>query len=830
MKKLIVLLVLLAFAEISYSQWPGMGGAKSKSIKGKISGTLVDSISGAPVPYATLVLKTAGKTREKDGVLSDDDGKFKFDSKTGSYDIYISFLGYEEKKLDSIKLTLKSPDADLGKIFLIPSDYVLDEVEITGERSLIENKPDKLVYNVEQDATVAGGDATDVLRKVPLLTVDLDGNVSLRGSSNVRILVNGKPSGMFANNVADALKMFPADQIKKVEVITSPSAKYDGEGSAGIINIITKRENIEGIAGSINTSIGTRQNSLFSSLNAGKGRLGMSSSGSLFYSLPANGVTSFERIDNGVVSSFNEGINRTSRLGGNGSVSAFYDFNAFNALNASFTIRGFGFDTDGSNNGFFADAMLGVDSFTRNTIGGNYFGGYDVTLDYTKTFEDKKDKELVFAAQVSKGDNNQDFTVSEEHSLLEALNRNQSGVFNDGDNLETTFQVDLTQPLPKSFKLETGAKVIFRDINSDYSTESLPDNPYVSNIFGYGQDVYAGYASLSFVVKKKFSFITGLRYEHTSIDGSWDRAGTDAIDPLDDFEFSYQNWLPNITISRSLPKFRTIKASYSRRIQRPNLYYINPFNNNADVFNRTIGSPRLNPELVDQFEMSYNTSLAGITLFLTGYYKHTSDIIESILSVDDSGVSVTSFDNVGTNNSVGTNIFATKTIKKLTVRGGGNLYTYGARGVVNGDNLEANDILYSLFFGGDYSFSGSLKADFFGFFRSPQRTLQGTNPSFTIYGMGIRKEFKNSSLGLSLIEPFNADKAFNSDIQGNGFEQRTRFTIPFRSIGVNFRYKFGKVDFKQRKSKVKNNDQKAGDGDGQGGGGSGGGMMGGGNN
>jgi len=291
MKKLFTTLILLfGIFQLSYAQWPGMGGGKSKSIKGKISGTLVDSITGQAVPYATLVLKTANKTRERDGVLSDDDGNFKFDSKTGAYDIYISFLGYEDKKLDSVQLTLKNPDKDLGKILMVPSDFVLDEVEITGERSLIENKPDKLVYNVEQDATVAGGDATDVLRKVPLLTVDLEGNVSLRGSNNVRILVNGKPSGMFANNVADALKMFPADQIKKVEVITSPSAKYDGEGSAGIINIITKKENIEGISGSINASIGNRQNSLTGSLNAGKGRFGLSSSGSMFLMLPADGV------------------------------------------------------------------------------------------------------------------------------------------------------------------------------------------------------------------------------------------------------------------------------------------------------------------------------------------------------------------------------------------------------------------------------------------------------------------------------------------------------------------------------------------------------------
>jgi len=336
MKKLLTVLLILGFFQMAQAQWPGMGGGGGgKSIKGKITGTLVDSLTGQPVAYATLVLKNEGKSREKDGALSDEEGKFKFDS---------------------------------NNILLVPSDYVLDEVEITGERSLIENRADKIVYNVEQDASVAGGDATDVLRKVPLLTVDLNGNVSLRGSNNVRILVNGKPSGMFANNVADALKMFPADQIKKVEVITSPSAKYDGEGSAGIINIVTKRENIEGISGSVNLSVGNRQNSLFGSLNAGKGRFGMSSNGSMFLMLPADGVTSFERFDNGVLTSFNEGITETSRLGQNGSLNAFYDFNAYNAINASATLRGFGFETDGTSTGFFMDPTSGLtDNYSRNT-------------------------------------------------------------------------------------------------------------------------------------------------------------------------------------------------------------------------------------------------------------------------------------------------------------------------------------------------------------------------------------------------------------------------------------------------------------------------------
>lgn len=826
MKILNTLVFILICSNLSYTQmpWGNMGG---KTLKGKITGTLVDSITGESVPYATLVLKKAGKDKSKDGILSEDNGEFKFENvKTGKYDVYASFLGYKEKVIRDVELTLKDPDNDLKKVMLIPDEVMLDQVEIKGERALIENKVDRLVYNVEQDASIAGGDATDALRKVPLLSVDIEGNVSLRGSQNVRILINGKPSGMFSSNVADALKMFPADQIKKVEVITSPSAKYDGEGSAGIINIITKRENIEGMSGNVNASVGTRQNSLNLGLNAGKGRLGFSSNLGLFYSIPADAEVTFNRrsVETALESFYTtDGLQKTSRLGGSGSASMFYDFNAYNAINTSITYRGFGFDFDGTTSSVISDDNIGFyNEFTRKNNGDNLFGGYDWNTDYTKKWEDNDDRELVFAVQLSKGDNNQDSDVVEVHDL-EILNRDAQ-IFNDGDNVETTLQVDYTQPLPKSFKLETGAKTVIRNITSDYTNRILDggvyqDIPELSNVFDYDQDVVAGYGSLSFILAKKYSFITGVRYERTSIGGRFLEG--DAME----FSNEYDNWLPNLTVSRTFKNFRTLKLSYSKRIQRPSLFYINPFNNNTDQFNRTIGNPQIDPELVHQVEMAYNITVKGVTVFASSYYKYTDAVIESILTLDENGVSVNSFDNVGVNKSVGLNLFATKSINKLTVRGGGNVYTYNATGMVNGVDLERKDLLYDIFFNGDYSISGTLKADFFGFFRSPQATLQGENPSFSIFGFGIRKDIGKLSLGIRVIEPFNDLKYFNSKLDGPDFVQEYSYGVPFRSIGVNIRYKFGKVDFKERKSKIKNTDQKQGEG--QGGGQSGGGQLGG---
>ena len=327
-------------------------------------------------------------------------------------------------------------------------------------------------------------------------------------------------------------------------------------------------------------------------------------------------------------------------------------------------------------------------------------------------------------------------------------------------------------------------------------------------MFDYDQDVISGYAQISFYLAKKYSVTTGLRYEHTEIFGDFQNGESTVSN-------EYDNFLPNITISRGFSGFRNLKLSYNKRIQRPSLQFVNPFNNQSSLYNQSIGNPDLEPEITHQFELGYNFNVMGFMVFASTYYKITDDIIESILSVNDQGISINTFDNVGTNNSIGLNLFTSKSINRLTVRGGGNFFTYDATGVVNNENLEAQDFLFNLFFNGDYKISGSFKADFFGFFRSNQRTLQGINPSFSIYGIGFRKEFKNSSIGVRFIEPFHENKSFDSELQGEDFVQTTGFTLPFRSIGLNFRYKFGKVDFKERKSKIKNTDLKQGEGNGQ---------------
>ena len=838
MKK-ILLPLFLFFSFTAFSQGWGGGGNKSAQIKGRIIGQIIDSLTNKPVEFATVVLINSEFGKQLDGVITDDKGKFKFSGVAlKEYEIEVSFIGYVPRKIKSVKLTKKKPDLNLKDVYLIPSSLSLAEVQVTSERSLIENKVDKIVYNAEQDVTNAGGDASDVLRKVPLLTVDLEGNVSLRGSQNVRILINGKPSGIFANSVADALKLIPSDQIKKVEVITSPSAKYDGEGSGGIINIITKRKSIEGFSGSVNSSVGTRQNNAVVSLSASRGRVGLNGSASTYYSWPRTGELSFsnsQTVDGFTNELIQSGDSKTSRLGFNGKFGAYYDINAYSSINSNISFNGY---TSNNEGGTITNNILpSIDfqeTYERTTNADALFSGFDWTTDYKKTY-DKEGQELVFAYQLSENTNDRSSDLDQDASsaFSQILEEN----VNDGKNIEHTLQVDYTHPFSKKLTMEVGAKTVIRDIKSNFSSKNLLTNNFNENrtdIFNYDQDVMAGYLSFNAELTKKYSLTAGARYEYTQIKGDFDSG------EVQSFSSSYDNFLPSVILSRKLKGFSSIKVSYNKRIQRPSLFYVNPYPEVSDRRNTTEGNPFLEPEITHQFDLSYNTFVKGTVLYASIYYKYTDDAIESILtpgflenSDSTAVISSTSFANIGTRENIGVNIFSSKTIKFWTIRGNVNASLYSGEGVLNGEEVNARAIVYNAFVSSSFNFKKGWKAEMWGFWNSPRQTLQGFNPSFSMYSLGFKKELwgKRGTVGLNMIDPFNKTKNFKTELEGDNFSQTSNYALPFRSFGINFSYKFGKLDFKakSRRSSIKNDDVKQGEsGAGQGGGGQGGGQGGGG--
>jgi ferric enterobactin receptor len=810
-----------------YAQFPG--GGSQITITGKITGIIIDSLTKKPVDYATISLSRSGQTKATNGTLADDKGSFKLENiKPGKYRLTLSFIGYNTKIIDPVETTGSKLDLNLGNIILSASAKMLNEVTVTGEKSLVENKIDKIVYNAEKDVTISGGNSTDVLRKVPLLSVDYDGNLSLRGSSNVKVLINGKPSGVMAGNMADALKAIPADQIKSVEVITSPSAKYDAEGTSGIVNIITKKSNLEGVSGSINAGVGTRQNSGNGNLNIKTGRLTVSGNAGGYASWPQTSILSFNKISNDNSFSLRQtGENKTKRIATNGSLGADYDFNNYNSFSSSLKGNWFQFSTDGNN---FNQNIFGGNnfSFNRDSYNKTKVIGYDWNNDFTHKFK-KEGQEVSFAFQLTKSnlDNNynSDFIFPSGSFVPDSSEIGSSGAI----NKEQTFQLDYVQPF-KKVVWEVGAKTILRDISNDSQVYSLIPSKNETNvdpnrnyIYNYKQDVFAGYSTFGFTLAKKYGIKAGARFEGTTIKGAPNSSSI-----LQSISNNYQNITPSFVISRSFKNFQTVKASYNKRIQRPSLFYLNPFRNSADPLNASQGNPKLSPEVSDNYELGYSTFVKTTIINASIFYRNTKDVIESVVSnyATDNGKtgSLTTYKNVGTNNSFGFNFFGSMNpVKSLTLRGNFNVNSYDTNpvGLSSSISSVANKtyFVYSAFVSASMIFPKGFTFETFLITNSPRRTYQGKNPSFNMWNLGLKKDLfnKKGSIGINVIDPFNDRKNFNSQINGASFTQNSNFSIPFRSVGVNFSWRFGALKVSQKEKGVKNNDLKQGD---QGGGGS----------
>lgn len=814
------LAALLMLSTAAFSQRPGGYGGASSQITGKVSGLIIDEQTKEPIPYATVVLKSPTDGKTINGVITEGDGSFKIlNVKLGKYKLEVSFVGYATLSQE-IELTPKSPDVTFEQLALATDIDQLNEVVVAGQRETIENKIDRIVYNAEQDVANAGGDASDVLRRTPLLSVDQDGNVSLRGSQNIQILINGKPSSMFGSSPGDALKMIPSDQIKSVEVITSPSAKYDGEGTAGIINIITKKKTPQGFAGNVDATAGTRINREVIGLNAGVGRFGFSLNGSGFQSWPQTAVTDFFQESTDSAGNTNTlkqfGGSESYRIGYFGNASAFYDFNAYHSLSTSIRLRGFNSANSGVNTVENYDNDAITNTYDRFTDTESQNAGYEWSLDYVMKFPEQEGRELSASYKIDGNINDQQFLIKQdENNTSNAYEIAKNN--NDGNNRENTIQIDYTHPMGDKFKLETGAKTILRDITSDfaYSFQPQGESNYVeqanrTDLFNYTQNVYAGYVSTQTNFTKKLGLIAGVRYEFTDINGTFRDANENNFDG-DSLE--YDNWLPSVIVSQKFGKASSVKLAYNRRISRPSLRNVNPYIQIGNVGNISFGNPGLGPEVSDNFEIGYNTFFKRTSLNLSTFYNKTNNVIQSI-TTRQNGVTVTEFDNIGTQDNVGANLFVSTTFFKIwTVRGGLNANYVMAEGFINGE-LRTNDaLLMSGNINSNLKLPYDITVDAFGFARPRRQTLQGFNPGFSIFGLGAKKEIfdKRGSIGISIIEPFQKRKPFKSETKNDNFYQKNVFEIPFRSFGINFSYKFGKLDYnqRQRRSRINNNDQQS---------------------
>jgi ferric enterobactin receptor len=797
----IYVILFLFFPVLGFAQNPLGGGmwGQGPSVVGKVTGTVIDQKTKEPVEFATVSISKAGKLMN--GTITDSKGNFKLENLSpGRYIVSVSFVGYEAKTVDSVLTTPEKPDLGLGKIFLSPSSIALKEFEVKADAAVFENKIDRLVYNAEKDVTSQGGDASDILNKVPMVSVDQDGNVMLRGSANVRILINGKPSGMMASNVGDAIKMIPANQIKSVEVITSPSAKYDAEGTSGIINIITKKNSLEGTTGSINTTAGNLRSDAGGNIAVKRGRLSVNTGLNGNYSIPRVGTLDFFREDfsTEVIRTLKQSGKFVSlRQGASANASIDYDFNAYNNISAATRYGLFGSVTDNDVTVLLSDPAM---SFRRLSENPNASKSLDWNVDYRKTYKNSK-KEFSTSLVYNNRIRNEEFLL--EQSDLINLYSFRERSFNTGGNNEWTAQADYILPVKSSMTVEAGAKSTFRTITSDilYQMGSngnlFIDDANRSNQLIYGQNIYAGYSQASYKLNEKYEVKAGLRYERTEINGSFNY-GTMKVSE------NYQNFIPSFSMARSLKNFKSIKFNYTQRIQRPGLNFLNPFVNAADPRNISFGNPFLAPELTHNSEVTYGAFNKVVAFTGSVYNRYTTNAIQNVFLVDTNGITLGTFENVGTTNANGFNVFGQLTVmKKLVLRGSINTNYTISRGELNGISISNGGIQYNAYINGTYDFGNGLVGEAFLMYNAPRITLQGTIPSFSMTNFAVKKELfkKKGSIGFVVTNPISGRFIFETNLRGETFSQRSTVAIPFRGFGLNFSYRFGKLEARKMPSR-----------------------------
>lgn len=806
MKSILITAILLSVFTTIYAQ-------KKVDNNGnfKVSGKVVDLVSKQAIEYATISLINDSTKKIVNGGITDKKGFFSLQKlKRGNYTITIQFISYA----DFTKKVFISDDVVLEDILLDKKSSSLENVTVTGRRQTIENKIDKLVYNVEKDITSQGGVATDVLKKIPGITVDIDGNVELLGNPSIRFLIDGKPSAIFGNSVADALQSIPNSQIQNIEVITTPSAKYEASGTGGIINIILKKSNIEGFNGNVSLAAGSRleNGSLNSSFK--HGNLGLSAYFSGNAQLTSSSPNGFNRITSTNKNRLlQESITDINRNGYKGGMSMDLALSKRESLTASVGFDHFGFNNLGNTNQQsilydISGMELSNIATTRNADSKLNVTDFENSLSFKRKFK-KDGEELEFSYGGSFGNN----TTSYNQLQYYPGNNNAfagSNSLNPGKENELNFAVNYAYPLKKDVILETGFKTTLQKIisNADVftlngSSGTFSRDSMQSYTSDYRRTVYAGYASINYSLFDFLDIISGIRYEYTISKADYSNAHNVAIP-------DYSNLAPSLIIGHNFPNNQMLKLAYSYRIERPDFRDLNPFMNLADPHNITTGNPNLQPEIGNKIELGYNKSYSsGANINIIVYYQRNSPDIKPYITyyssykIGDSvynDVTLTTRATIAAEVRAGVNLSGSLPVtKKMTVRPNFQIFNRHLNNI-NATPAITNAFGVRLNMNISYQFSKNIAAEVFGNYNSGMH-WQGKQASVYSYTMAIRKQFNNNkgSLGIIVVNPFNKYVNQKSQQLTQDFTSDIYRDVPYRSFGISFTYKFGKLKFSKPK-------------------------------
>lgn len=797
----------------------------SQNIQGTkitIKGTVLDSLTNEVVPYATLRITTKDRpdVLEK-AAATDDNGKFSLTlNKRGDFVMNIQYLGKDPL---SRSFTIKNENLlDFGKVLLKDSKTTLSEVVVSAQRPLVKVDLDKITYSLEDDPDSKTSTLMDMLKKVPMITVDAEDKIELKGSSSYKIYMDGKPSSMLANNPKDILKSMPASSIKNIEVITDPGPKYDAEGLAGIINIITnKQSSLGGYTATVNSRVDTRGGyGLGAFLTMKKGKIGFTGNYNYYnYKSPwADGAHSSRENFQSGNRRFMESSGRSKFTGdgqyGGGELS--YEIDTLNLINIGFDKYGGDGTSRSRGNVLFSDInSIPQQEYQQATDTKYTYGTTSFNIDYQRTSAKNKNRMTTVSYRFESSPNDWASNVETENMLNYLDSRfNQNS---DGSTKEHTFQLDYTTPFAKIHTLEAGLKYIIRlsDSNSgrenyNFDTDTWTGVNSENDKFKHRQDIYSAYLGYS-VRLKKWSFKTGLRYEGTSLDAKF---------PLNsdlNFKTDYSDIVPSATVSYQIKPAQTLRLGYNMRISRPGIWQLNPYVNRTDTNYISFGNPDLDAVKSHNMSLNYSFFSSKFNLNSSLSYDIVNNSIENITEMNDNVVSQT-YANIGKRREVSFFNYVSWSLSskiRFTVNASVSYLDIRGNGAVD-EWMTNNGFSGRLFTNLQYTLPKDFKlsAGYGGMSKS--YTLLGTRGGFSFHSFSLAKSFLSDKLtfNVAAVNPFQKELKFKS-------KERTRDYV-FENVGINknqsvnfsVSYRFGEMKSQIKKAlrSINNDDAMSGGG------------------
>ena len=802
MKKIYLAVICLLCITTVFAQRP----APSKSFF--ITGKVIDKDTKEPLEYATVVFKNL-KNKKISGGITNAKGLFNVKISQGNYDISVEFISF---KTVHFKNRTINKNLNLGTVILSEDGQVLDEVNIIPEKSTVDIRLDKKIYHVGKDMTVKGGNVSDVLDNVPSVSVDVEGNVSLRGSENVRILIDGKPSALVGLDGTSALRQLPADAIERVEVITSPSARYDAEGTAGILNIILRKGKITGFNGSINPTIGNpAQYGLSTNLNYRTKKFNIfTNTGYNYRNGPGNSsndVTYFDKEANDptreITGYLNEQRNYDRlRKGLNTSFGLEYYLTERSSLLGNIVYR----KSDGTNNSTNDVTSFDVNKTlteTRNRLEKEESNSTTTqySLNYTNKFNDIGHK-LTVDLQYSKSKQDEFSNIFENNVFVEDNSTVQS-------SSSKLIQIDYVYPFGEGSQLEFGFKNDLESRNSDFIVNTSGVNP--SDILVFKQNISAIYGQYGKKIKK-FSYLLGLRGEFTNID-------IDLLNSQKSDKKEYSQFFPTLNIGYELTDDESITIGVSKRLRRPRSWFLNPFPSRTSETNIFVGNIDLDPTFTTAYDIGYLKKWSKITLNSSIYFQHSTgifqfvnqengDIVNGVPVIIRSPVNLSSQDRYGIE-------FTTnyKVSKKVNLSGSFNYFGFETVGEHNGIDFGNKDASWSTRFNARVTLPAKIQWQTRLSYRGAQNNAQSTRKGIFSANLAFSKDLMkdNGTMVLNISDVLNSRKR-----QGTSYttfsETYGEFQWRQRQISLSFVYRFNQKKNQRQRRPQQNQEFEGGEG------------------